>query len=228
MISLDQVSKTYTQKGKLPVAAVSEVSLNISEGEFVVITGRSGSGKTTLLNLAAGLAQPTGGEVHFGDTDLWKLSDPQRSNLRNKKMGFVFQFPSLHPSLSVLENVLLPTLFLQGDEKTLASARAGKLLEDVGLIDKITAYPRHLSAGQQQRVVIARSLINSPKVLLADEPTSNLDEQSEQEIIALFQDIHAKSGITILLVTHSGQIVTSGTRKVILSGGVISSDEKVN
>ena len=227
MISLDQVSKTYTQKGKLPVAAVSKVSLNISEGEFMVITGRSGSGKTTLLNLAAGLAQPTSGQVHYGETDLWKLSDSQRSNLRNKKIGFVFQFPSLHSSLSVLENVLLPTLFLRGDEKILASARAGKLLEDVGLIDKITAYPRQLSAGQQQRVVVARSLINNPEVLLADEPTSNLDELSEQEIIDLFQNIHARRGITILLVTHSGQIVTSATRKVRMTGGLIVSDESL-
>jgi len=227
MISLDQVSKTYTQKGKLPVAAVSKVSLNISEGEFMVITGRSGSGKTTLLNLAAGLAQPTSGQVHYGETDLWKLSDSQRSNLRNKKIGFVFQFPSLHSSLSVLENVLLPTLFLRGDEKILASARAGKLLEDVGLIDKITAYPRQLSAGQQQRVVVARSLINNPEVLLADEPTSNLDELSEQEIIDLFQNIHARRGITILLVTHSGQIVTSATRKVRMAGGLIVSDESL-
>jgi ABC-type lipoprotein export system ATPase subunit len=227
MISLNDVSKTFNVKGNLPLTAVKDVNLAVDEGEFIVITGRSGSGKTTLLNLIAGIARPTSGHVLINDTDIWNLSDAERSNFRNRKIGFVFQFPSLYPSLTVLDNVLLPTLFAQGNKNKDSGDRAKKLLNDVGLNDKLSAYPRHLSAGQQQRVVVARSLINEPEVLLADEPTSNLDELSEQEIITLFQDIHNKSGITILLVTHSGQIVTSATRTLSMTAGSVVQDDKL-
>ena len=227
MLSLIQVSKIYTLKGKVSVPAVREINLTVEPGEFVVITGRSGSGKTTLLNLVAGLAQPTSGRVLIDDMDIWRLSDLEQSHLRNQKMGFVFQFPSLLPSLTVLENVMLPDMFTRENEKRAVRERARELLEEVGLIEKLSAYPRELSAGQQQRVVVARSLINQPELLLADEPTSNLDEQTEKEVIALLQDIHARRGLTILLVTHAGQLVPCGTRAMQMAEGSIIHDESV-
>ena len=171
--------------------------MEIGSGEFTVIVGRSGSGKTTLLNLAAGLTRPTSGRVTLDGVDLWNLNDQQQSHLRNRKIGFVFQFPSLLPTLTVHENVILPTIFGADGHGPDVRERAEALLRRVGLSDKLTAYPRQLSAGQQQRVVIARSLINQPQVLLADEPTSNLDEKTEMEIMDLFRDLHASLGLTI-------------------------------
>lgn len=227
MISLNDVSKTFTMKGKTLIPAVQEVNLNVVQGEFVVIAGRSGSGKTTLLNLVAGLVRPTSGQVQIDHADIWSLTDAEQSYLRNCKMGFVFQFPSLLPSLTILENVLLPTLLRSAEEKKEAYARAEFLLSEVGLSDKFEAYPRQLSAGQQQRVVVARSLINKPKILLADEPTSNLDEQTEREIITLLEGIHARNGITIMLVTHAEQLITCGSRAIHLAKGVIIDDKNL-
>ncbi|MDY0125597.1 MAG: ABC transporter ATP-binding protein [Anaerolineaceae bacterium] len=224
MIKLNELSKIYEQKKQKTVKAVDEVSLDIISKEFVVITGRSGSGKTTLLNLIAGLAEPTKGQVFIDGVDLWELSDADRSALRNQKMGFVFQFPSLLQSLNTVENVVLPTIFSQKKTTQADIDRAMRLLEIVGLTDKAAAYPRQLSAGQQQRVVIARALINEPELLLADEPTSNLDEQTAKEIMDIFHDIHRNKGITILLVTHTGEITTSGTRSIFMANGSIASD----
>ena len=224
MITFSQVSKIYQPKGKAPLAAVKDVTLWVERGEFVVITGRSGSGKTTLLNLAAGLAQPSRGQVLFGGVDLFRLPDRELAGLRNRKMGFIFQFPSLLQSLSALENVMLPVMFAGREERKTARERAANLLEQVGLADKLSSFPSQLSAGQQQRVVVARSLVNQPQVLLADEPTSNLDEQSEQEIIRLIQDLHIRSGVTVVLVTHAGNLVTHGSRHLKMAGGEIASD----
>ena len=221
MIALRHVTKTYKVSKEVAVAAVRGVNLEVGQGEFVIITGRSGSGKTTLLNLAAGLVKPTSGEVRLGDVNLWSLSDRELSLLRNQKIGFVFQFPSLLPSLTVSENVALPTTFGNNHAGPNPFERAAQLLETVGLSDKLMAYPRQLSAGQQQRVVIARALMNQPKVLLADEPTSNLDEQAEREIMDLFRDIHARTSVTIVLVTHTSQLVTYGTRAIEMAGGLI-------
>jgi len=228
MIKLNELSKIYEQKKQKTVKAVDEVSLDIVSKEFVVITGRSGSGKTTLLNLIAGLAEPTKGQVFIDGVDLWELSDADRSALRNQKMGFVFQFPSLLQSLNTVENVVLPTIFSQKKTTQADIDRAMRLLEIVGLTDKAAAYPRQLSAGQQQRVVIARALINEPELLLADEPTSNLDEQTAKEIMDIFHDIHRNKGITILLVTHTGEITTSGTRSIFMANGSIASDVSNN
>jgi ABC-type lipoprotein export system ATPase subunit len=224
MITFSQVSKIYQPKGKAPLAAVKDVTLRVERGEFVVITGRSGSGKTTLLNLAAGLAQPSRGQVLFGGVDLFRLPDRELAGLRNRKMGFIFQFPSLLQSLSALENVMLPVMFAGREERKTARERAANLLEQVGLADKLSSFPSQLSAGQQQRVVVARSLVNQPQVLLADEPTSNLDEQSEQEIIRLIQDLHIRSGVTVVLVTHAGNLVTHGSHHLKMAGGEIASD----
>ncbi len=223
MISLNNVTKIYTLNKENSVTAVRDVTLKIEPGEFVVITGRSGSGKTTLLNLVAGLTRPTSGEVRVDGVALWDMSDKEQSSLRNEKMGFVFQFPSLLPSLTSLENVVLPVVF--GTKRVPVGEdvrrRAVELLQTVRLGDKMRAYPRQLSAGQQQRVVIARSLIGHPELLLADEPTSDLDEQTEQEIMDLFQTIHSRTGVTIVMVTHTSQLVNYGTRAIQMAGGAI-------
>jgi putative ABC transport system ATP-binding protein/lipoprotein-releasing system ATP-binding protein len=226
MILLRDVSKIYAVSKELIVPAVQGVDLEIDDGEFAVITGRSGSGKTTLLHLIAGLTQPTSGEVYLDGIEVWRLPDAEQSLLRNRRIGFVFQFPSLMPSLTAVENVVLPTMF--GDEaaKEGAEERAVQLLKDVGLADKLLAYPRQLSGGQQQRVVIARSLINQPELILADEPTSDLDELTEQEIMGLFREVHASKGVTILLVTHSLHLGAFGTRAIRMkSGRIVESDD---
>jgi ABC-type lipoprotein export system ATPase subunit len=219
MIELENVTKVYDLGRGASVTAAREVSLEIAAGEFAVIVGRSGSGKTTVLNLAAGLTRPTSGRVTLDGVDIWKLTDQQQSHLRNQKIGFVFQFPSLLATLTVLENVILPTTFGVNGSKAEARARSRELLERVGLADKIDVYPRQLSAGQQQRVVIARALINRPEVLLADEPTSNLDEKTEAEIVSLFRDLHASLGVTVVLVTHTRQLVSAGMRAIEMAEG---------
>jgi putative ABC transport system ATP-binding protein/lipoprotein-releasing system ATP-binding protein len=215
------VTKTYALHKGPSVSAVRGVSLEISQGEFVAVVGRSGSGKTTLLNLAAGLTQPTSGRVLLDGVDLWQLTDQEQSGIRNRCIGFVFQFPSLLTTLTVHENVVLPTIFGASGRRIEAHARARELLVQVGLADKLSAYPRELSAGQQQRVVIARSLVNRPQLLLADEPTSNLDETTEMDIIDLFRDLHANLGLTIVLVTHTRQLVSSGMRAIEMAAGRI-------
>jgi ABC-type lipoprotein export system ATPase subunit len=221
MIALEQVTKTYTLGKGSSVSAIHGVSLEIEQGEFVLIVGRSGSGKTTLLNLVAGLTQPTSGKVLIDGTDLWGLTDQQQSFLRSQRIGFVFQFPSLLPTLTVLENVILPTVFASKQEAGQTRDRAIELLQKVSLMDKLAAYPRQLSAGQQQRVVIARALMNRPLMLLADEPTSNLDEKTELEIMELFHDLHISMGITIVMVTHMRQLVSYGTRAIEMANGQV-------
>jgi ABC-type lipoprotein export system ATPase subunit len=227
MIQLENVTKIYPLAKQADVTAVREVSLEIQRGEFVVITGRSGSGKTTLLNLASGLTQPTTGRVLWEGLDLWTVSDLQRSRMRNQKIGFVFQFPSLLPALTVLENVTLPTVFSANGAQPGNRERARELLETVGLASKINVLPRQLSAGQQQRVVVARALFNQPELLLADEPTSDLDEKTEHEIMELFAGIHGETGITIVMVTHTTQLVRYGTRSLRMAEGRIAEGEGI-
>jgi ABC-type lipoprotein export system ATPase subunit len=220
MISLENVSKIYpTAQG--PVTALLNVSLQVQDQEFLVITGRSGSGKTTLLSLIAGLTQPSAGEVLLDGIPVWNLQDRAQSALRNERIGFVFQFPSLLPTLTALENVMLPAMFGARPDDRRDRARAALLLEQVGLGGRPRAYPRQLSGGQQQRVVIARALMNRPQVLLADEPTSDLDEATEHEIMALFRQIHAQTGVTILLVTHSAELARYGGRSIQMAQGEI-------
>jgi putative ABC transport system ATP-binding protein/lipoprotein-releasing system ATP-binding protein len=221
MIQLENISKIYPLSQENTVSAVQGVSLEVARGEFLVITGRSGSGKTTLLNLIAGLTRPTSGIVRLDGADLWAMPDGQRSALRNRKIGFVFQFPSLLPSLSTLENVALPSIFNRNGDQAGAYPRAASLLETVGLSDKLSSLPRQLSAGQQQRVVVARALLNRPELLLADEPTSDLDEQTETEIMELFRQVHQTTDITIVMVTHSTQLVSYGSRAIRMATGKI-------
>jgi putative ABC transport system ATP-binding protein/lipoprotein-releasing system ATP-binding protein len=222
MIKLNEVTKIYPLGKGNSVTAVRGVSLEIQQGEFIIIVGRSGSGKTTLLNLAAGLTRPTSGEVLLEGANLWGMSDAQQSALRNRKFGFVFQFSSLLPSLTAQENVVLPTVFGADARRAGLYDRAAELLRNVGLADKLCCHPRQLSAGQQQRVVIARAMMNNPQVLLADEPTSNLDEKTELEIMDLFRQLHQNLGITVVLVTHTRQLISYGTHAVEMAEGQIS------
>jgi len=221
MVDLKQATKIYRADATSSVTAVREVSLSIKRGESIVITGRSGSGKTTVLNLIAGLTRPSAGSVELDGVDLWSLPDRQQSAIRNRRMGFVFQFPSLLPSLTTLENVLLPVIFRPTANRGEVTEQAVKLLEMVGLADKLTALPRQLSAGQQQRVVIARSLINEPEILIADEPTSNLDEQTEREIMATFEKAHSHREVTVIMVTHTRYLTTRGARTIEMAEGRI-------
>jgi len=206
---------------QIVVTPVRHVSLTVSRGDFIIIVGRSGSGKTTLLNLAAGLVKPTSGEVFIGDANVRNMNDKQLSLLRNRKIGFVFQYPSLLSSLNALENVALPASFGPGQRRRNANARASELLELMGLSERLESYPRQLSAGEQKRVVIARSLMNAPEVVLADEPTSDLDEQTEQEIMTLMRQIHAE-GVTIMIVTHSLELMRYATRALRMEDGVLT------
>lgn len=218
MISLEKVSKEYNLDDQTTVVPVNNVTLEVKPGEFILIIGRSGSGKTTLLNLAAGLVRPTSGIVRIDNINLQGMGDGQLSLLRGRQIGFVFQFPSLLSSLNIRENVVMPSMFGPADGHKQAYHRAEELLDMVGLSDRTTAYPRQLSAGEQKRVVVARSLINHPKVLLADEPTSDLDEQTEHEIMYLLREIHDK-GCTIVMVTHSLELTPYATRVLKMEKG---------
>jgi len=222
-VSLQGVGKTYGDKDAATFAALRDVDLDVETGEFLILTGRSGCGKTTLLNIASGLATPTSGSVKVEGVDLWSISDAERSNLRNRTMGFVFQFPSLLPGLTLAQNVTLPLEF-SAEERADAAERARELLETVGLGHRADALPRELSAGQQQRVVVARSLINHPTLLLADEPSSDLDQDTEAEIMEIFSRIHREQGITVIMATHARNLISFGTRHLEMADGTLRPD----
>jgi len=218
MIELQKVTKIYKPRRQRSVTALDDVTLKVSPGEFLVVTGRSGCGKTTILNLLAGLARPTSGKVFIDGIDIWTLDDRQISALRKEKIGFMFQVPSLIPVLNVVDNVMVPTIFTAPEKRLDAYDRAEKALADVGLSHKMEAFPRHLSAGEEKRVVIARAIVDNPPFLLADEPTANLDELTEKEVMALLESIH-KGGATIVLVTHHPSLIGYGTRHLTMSDG---------
>jgi ABC-type lipoprotein export system ATPase subunit len=219
MIKLRGVTKVY-KAGEIPVRAVDGVNLDVNEGEMVIIVGRSGSGKTTLLSLIGGLTRPTSGSVYIDGVELESLNDRALSILRNKNIGFIFQFPSLIPTLNTIDNVRLPMIF--GEEPSKNHERARELLEKVGLSDKMMVYPSQLSGGEQRRVAIARSLMNDPRIILADEPTGDLDEQTEAEIMQLFREINKTEGTTFLIVTHSAELSSFGERLYRLSKGMLT------
>ncbi len=221
MLRFKSVSRQFRLDQGNTITPVREVNLAIEPGEFIVIIGRSGTGKTTLLNLAAGLVRPTSGQVLLNNTDLAGMTDRELSALRSSKIGFVFQFPSLLPPLTIRDNVALPSIFANGNGSRNANERAKELLVTFGLGSKLDVYPRQLSAGEQKRVVIARSLINHPQIVLADEPTSDLDNRTEAEVMTILREINAR-GVTFLIVTHSLELVQFASRAFEMEGGSLN------
>ena len=217
MIHVEHLNKAYPIDGK-QFKAVDDVSLTIEQGEFLSILGHSGSGKTTLLNLIGGLTKPNTGTVRIDGQNIWQLSDSALSELRNEKMNFIFQFSSLIPTLSVVDNVLLPATFGKTKKADLY-ATAVELLEMMGLANKLRAYPSQLSGGQQRRVAICRAFINEPAIVLADEPTGDLDEETESEVISLFRSFNEKKKTTFLIVTHSSDLATKTDRQFRMTAG---------
>jgi putative ABC transport system ATP-binding protein len=221
MIQLHDVTKQFA--GKRDVSALRGVSLSIAKGEMVSIVGPSGSGKSTLLNLVGGLDRPTSGEVRVAGQALSGLTDDQLTKVRRDTIGFIFQFFNLLPTLSCLENVGLP-LHLRGWSRTKVQERATELLTLVQLAHRLSHLPDELSGGERQRVAIARALSIYPPVLLADEPTGNLDTQTGQDILALIRDLHARLGSTVLIVTHDMNVARSCSRTITLRDGQVVED----
>lgn len=219
MIELKELTKTYTIDSQT-LRAVDNVSLSVNKGDMVSIIGHSGSGKTTLLSLIGGLTRPDTGQVLIDGADIWSMDDDRLSEFRNKKMNFIYQFSSLIPTLTSLENVMLPTAF--GDYTEDVETYSRELLKVVGLEDKVNSYPAHLSGGQQRRVAIARAFVNSPEIILADEPTGDLDEETEKEVIQLFKKMNAEKEITFVIVTHNKEIAAQATKQYRMNNGVFS------
>lgn len=219
LVRLSNVSKEY-RVGRQPVRALKGVSLEIRTGEFIALTGTSGSGKSTLLQLIGGLDKPSSGTVEVDGADLGKMRDGKLSVFRNRTIGFVFQFFYLQPFLKVGTNLEVPGMFARMN-KTERHVRSGELAAAVGIEDRIKHLPRELSGGQMQRAAIARALLNRPKLLLADEPTGNLDSVNGAAIIDLFEKIRKEFGTTIIVVTHDKNIAVRADREITLSDGVV-------
>src|SRR6202795_719238 len=197
MLSCGNVGKIYaTDRGD--IVAVKGVDLKVPPGQFAAIVGRSGSGKSSLMAMIVGLSRPTQGAVMVENTDIWALPDDALAEFRNRRIGFVFQFASLLPSLRIIDNVALPALLGRRADANAAYERAAELLAQLGLAEHLDAYPPEISAGEHRRAVIARALINAPSLLLADEPTSDLDEQTEMEIMDRFRDLNRDRAVTLV------------------------------
>jgi putative ABC transport system ATP-binding protein len=226
LVKLVDVHKVY-RTGDVEVPAVRGLSLEIRRGEFVALMGASGSGKSTLMNIIGCLDRPTSGRYILGDADVSALGRDQLADIRNRKIGFVFQNFNLLPRTSARENVELPLLY-SAEHLTNAQLRerADRVLVSVGLARREDHYPSQLSGGQQQRVAIARALINDPEIVLADEPTGNLDSRTSVEIMAIFQQLN-ESGITILMVTHETDIAAYARRNVVMRDGLVVDDRPV-
>ena len=221
MISVKNLKKTYFLGGE-EVYALDDVSLSIKEHEFVAIIGQSGSGKSTFMNMLGCLDRPDSGEITLDGTDILKCKEKELSVIRNKKIGFIFQQFHLLPKLSALENVELPLIY-QGMQTTNRREKAVKALKAVGLEKRMNHKPNQLSGGQQQRVAIARALVGEPSLILADEPTGNLDSRSGKEIMMLLHNLH-EEGNTIVLITHDNNVAMEAPRQVQISDGKIIKD----
>ena len=223
MIELENITKVY-RMGKVDVYALNGVSLSIQEGEMMAIIGASGSGKSTLMNIIGCLDRPSSGKYLIDGTDVGRLNDNKLAEMRNKKFGFVFQEFNLLPRASALSNVELPLIYGGGRSKR---QRAMEALKRVGLTGRAKHKPTELSGGEQQRVAIARALVNSPDIILADEPTGNLDSASTAEVLSIFKQLN-RDNITVVIVTHEADIATQSQRTIRLLDGKIISEDKTS
>ena len=223
MIELRNVTKVV-RSGTEDLTILDSVSMTIPDGEFVAVTGASGSGKSTLLGLIAGLDAPTSGEIYIDNDSVTAMKEDDLAQLRSEKIGFIFQSFHLIPSLTAFENILIPMEILGlRDAKT----RARQLLVDVDLTNRGHHYPTELSGGEQQRVAIARAFANQPKILLADEPTGNLDSRNGSHIFDLMTDLHSRNHVTLVLVTHDNFLAAKAQRQIVMKDGRVLSDDKI-
>jgi ABC-type lipoprotein export system ATPase subunit len=222
MLTCGNVGKTYaTERG--PVLAVRGIDLDVRRGEFAAVVGRSGSGKSSLMAMIGGLSRPSAGTVRVDDVDIWSLADDDLTDFRSRRIGFVFQFASLLPTLRVIDNVVLPALLGRRSDAGAGYRRAADMLARLGLAEHIDAYPSELSSGQQRRAAIARALINGPSLLLADEPTSDLDEETEAEIMAEFRTLNRDARMTFIMVTHNLRLAEQADRVFHIADGALVS-----
>ncbi len=222
LIKLEEVSRTYTL-GETSVVALQEIDLQIESGEFVAVWGPSGSGKSTLCNMIGVIDPPSSGQVWINEQNVAQLSDDQQSNYRNHTIGFIFQNFNLIKVLSALENVMLP-LIIRGEDTPQSRERARKLLEEMGLAAEVNRLPDKLSGGQQQRVAIARALVTNPSLVIADEPTANLDSGNAEKIVALMDHFSRTEGTTFIFSTHDQRLLSQVRRRIHLQDGVIVED----
>ncbi|MEA3355059.1 MAG: ABC transporter ATP-binding protein [Patescibacteria group bacterium] len=221
IIKLNQVSKTY-YLGEEIVKAIDQVSLEIHKKEYISILGSSGSGKSTLMYLIGLLETPTSGQIILNNRDISKLNDDQISKIRNQTIGFVFQSFNLISKFTVLENVLLPTTYAKFNLKFNPQKKALSLLKKFGILERKDFYPNKISGGQQQRVAIARALIMNPKIILADEPTGNLDSKTGPEILKLMENLHQELDTTIIMVTHEKEIAQRAQKQIYIKDGQLN------
>jgi ABC-type lipoprotein export system ATPase subunit len=222
MLSCGKVGKTYaTERGA--VDAVRAIDLEVPCGEFVTIVGRSGSGKSSLMAMIGGLSRPSRGTICVQGVDIWALPDDRLAQLRSREIGFVFQFASLLPTLRLIDNVALPALLGRPRETQAAYRAAAQLLDQVGLTQYADAYPMEVSSGEQRRAVLARALINAPSLLLADEPTSDLDEQTERAIMDWLKALNRSGRMTLIMVTHNLRLTAEADRTLHIANGSLVS-----
>ncbi len=219
VLELKNITRTYKQPDS-SLTVLSNLNLEVKKGEVVALVGQSGSGKTTLLQIAGLLDNPTSGEVIISGEDLSRANDKKRTQMRQKNIGFIYQFHHLLPEFSALENVVLPQM-IAGASRIKAEERAGELLAGLGLAERLTHRPARLSGGEQQRVAVARALANSPQIILADEPTGNLDPKTADGVFSLFMELAKKTGQAALVATHNIELAKRMDRIVHLEGGIL-------
>jgi ABC-type lipoprotein export system ATPase subunit len=225
MIELQGIDRLYKRSGRIKLSALDGLDLTINEGDFLAITGPSGAGKTTLLNIIGGVDRPSSGMVHIQGRDIYNLSSPEISHFRNQTIGYMHQFYCLPPHLTVVEQVMLP-LLIAGKKPRAARRRSLELLENLGVESLAHSYPHQLSGGQAQRVALARALACSPKILLADEPTGNLDDETAISLIETLGKINKEDGVTTIVVTHDYALIEKADRVVTIKDGNLVADTK--